>query len=78
MSLHLSRYHYKFLLHLISHFLMCSISFILFLPSVILSAALSPTAVKQMPLFIPPLGDTNTSFPVAWHRGNHKLGQMEV
>lgn len=27
-------------------------------------------------LFIPPVGDTNTSFPVTWHRGNRKLGQM--
>lgn len=47
-----------------------------FFPSATLSAALSPTAVKQMPPFIPPSGDPNTSFPVAWHWRNHKLGQM--
>lgn len=48
------------------------------LSSGIPSTMLSPTAVKQMPLFIPPSGDRNTSFPVAWHWGNHKLGQMGV
>lgn len=27
-------------------------------------------------LFLPPSGHTNTSFPVAWLWGSHKLGQM--
>lgn len=47
-----------------------------FQPHVTPSAAPSPTTVKQMPFSYPPVADTNTSFPVTWHRGNRKLGQM--
>lgn len=51
-----------------------TLSFIhfVFLSSVMLSPALSPTVVKQMLLVTPPSGDTNTSFPVAWHQGSHE------
>lgn len=68
------------ILHLISHFLVRSPSFILFLLSDFPSAAFVTYSGETNALFIPPSGDRNTSFPVAWHWGGgglqHKLGQM--
>lgn len=57
------------ILYLISHFLMSSPSFILFLLSVFPSAVFVTYSGETNALFIPPSGDRNTSFPVAWHGG---------
>lgn len=65
----LSLHHSQPLLHLLSHFLVCSLSFILFLLSGFPSAVFVTYSSETNALFIPPPGCRNTSFPVAWYRG---------